>query len=123
MKKIMFYGLSAEREIEIALPLKEKFKAEIRMLDQSCLNKSLGSLFGGEDITVDDEEYGKVDKEFMMLKDFDNDDTKALLDFFKANSIQRPIACGLTKTNSSWSLGELFKQLSLEDEYMKRNQN
>lgn len=120
MKRIMFYGLSKERVEEIKTPFINNGYDNLRFLDYTNINHSLGSLFLDKDEIADDKKYPDyAGKEFMMIAGYEGKETGNIIDFFKINNIKRPIACGLTETNSKWAIGELFNELSLEDEYMK----
>lgn len=124
MKKIMFYGLNNDRQSEIIPKLKELNLGLIDLVEFKNIKHSLGPLFETEEIDAKDEkEYTQeqfAGREFMMIKGLNSEEVGELLAFFRKNEIKRPIACGLTENNFTWSLGELFEELIQEDEYMKK---
>lgn len=122
MKKILLYVLDEERKNQASDLLKENNYDCIEYLDDRDINNYLGSYFG---VSVDNIEntknYEKVpDGEYMVLGNFDQDEIMDILKIFREKKIKRPITCSLTENNINWKIGELFSDLYLEDEYMKK---
>lgn len=124
MQKILLYISDDRREREVKNILNENGYSMIESISDIDVNTYVGELFGLEVEKNTNENYESIDGEFMILGNYENEDILNILKIFRENNISRPITCTLTENNCNWKLGELFRDLKLEDEYMKKqNQN
>lgn len=118
--KVLLYVKDEDREKEIIDLFNENKIENVNSIKDVDLNTYVGEIFGLDVKKNTENMYENVDGEFMMLANFPNDDVLNILKIFRENNVKRPITCTLTENNTHWKLGELFSDLKLEDEYMKK---
>jgi len=111
---LLFHGYSKDNAQAIANFLSDQLGTQIHIFgahgqDESTVQQILDGVA---------QEFCDGDPKVMMLLGFENDLVQVVLKQFPQD-IPRPIFCGLTESNLTWTISHLVEHLLEEQEYWK----
>ncbi|CAH2212287.1 DUF3783 domain-containing protein [Tepidibacter aestuarii] len=122
--KILIYGYSEQDMIKFESLFKNIGESNFVFLNKSNLNQKVYDIIVSSDTSQNNnsnEDFPHIP--FILLSGFSHKEIIDFFNFIKENNFPKPLVALLTKTNKSWFLKDLIKDVYQEHMVMKNKKN
>ncbi|WP_099188796.1 DUF3783 domain-containing protein [Tepidibacter mesophilus] len=122
--KILIYGYSDQDIIKFETSFKDIGENNFVFLNKSYLNQKVYDIVTSNNINQNNNSNQDFpDIPFILLSGFSNKEVIDFFNFIKENNFAKPLVALLTKTNKSWFLKDLIKDVYQEHMIMINKKN